>query len=224
MSAPFGHVTVPPSIKKRAKKVRSFKGSKTGPESQSEKSSVASTPSLKTTWILKSPQYSARTTAGRRFIWWGVNRVSVTFPSAERECHTDPDRCFSLWLVVPEVIGVHRRLEKARQKDLELYPRLSAARKTGFRIKDRGFSVLISVCFRVILWLNCLWFSSASFAVRGGRLPVTGHGLGRKSISGSSLMRLLMRYARRCQIAGLRRAWNTASTISMLPRTRKKMV
>jgi hypothetical protein len=30
---------------------------------------------------------------------------------------------------------------------------LSAAQKTGFRIKDQGFSVFISVCFRVIPWL-----------------------------------------------------------------------
>ena len=46
MSAPFGHVTVPPSRKKRRKYSVSLSGSKTGPTNQGSKSTVFSVPSL----------------------------------------------------------------------------------------------------------------------------------------------------------------------------------
>jgi hypothetical protein len=45
--------------------VRSFRGSNTGPVSQSEKSTVLSTPSLNITRILNPPRYSASTTSGK---------------------------------------------------------------------------------------------------------------------------------------------------------------
>jgi hypothetical protein len=74
------------------------------------------------------------------------------------------------------VIGVNRRpsaakktrqkAEGSRQNVFWFRPRLSAAQKTGLRIKDQGFSIFISVCFRVFPWLIGFYrgLSAARFA------------------------------------------------------------
>src|SRR4051794_8410552 len=87
MSAPFGHATVPPSMKKCLKYPGFFSGSKIGPVSQSEKSIVLSTPSLNAMQIVKSPQYSARMTMGKNSmmassVQWGNSREWLTHPGS----------------------------------------------------------------------------------------------------------------------------------------------
>src|SRR5579864_9163697 len=68
MSAPFGHVTVPPSMKNFWKELARLSGSKTGPDNQDWKSTLASVPSLKVRRIRKAWSYVARTTLGRNTI------------------------------------------------------------------------------------------------------------------------------------------------------------
>ena len=66
MSAPFGHTTVPPSMKYRAKNSGTLSASNIGPSNHCAKSMVFSVPSLKTTPQTEVPFVLGLNDAGKK--------------------------------------------------------------------------------------------------------------------------------------------------------------